>query len=91
MTYRRRTILLDCQPLLSASIMDRAIQLEKKFTNESAPTENTIEIQSLQIIGMLYPKIMLCLTEEVKTSSNAGHQQKNPRIIVVGLFVLSAD
>jgi hypothetical protein len=43
---------LDCQPLLSASIMDRAIQLEKKFTNESAPTENTIEIQSLQIIGM---------------------------------------
>jgi hypothetical protein len=51
-TVRRRTILLDCQPLLSASIMDRAIQLEKKFTNESAPTENTIEIQSLQIIGM---------------------------------------
>jgi hypothetical protein len=44
-------ILVDCQPLLSASIMDRTIQLEKKFTTESSSTENTIEVQSLQIIG----------------------------------------
>jgi hypothetical protein len=48
--------------------MDRAIQLEKKFTNESAPTENTIEIQSLQIIGMLNPKIMLCLSGSVEVT-----------------------
>lgn len=50
----RRIILLDCQPLLSASIMDRSIQLEKKFTAESSSAENTIEIQSLQMIGWMY-------------------------------------
>jgi len=50
----RRFILLDCQPLLSASIMDRTIQLEKKYTSEFNSTENTMEVHSLQQIGFLF-------------------------------------
>jgi len=50
----RRMILLDCQPLLSASIMDRTIQLEKKNTSEFNTIENTMEVQSLQMIGFLF-------------------------------------
>ena len=68
----RRIILLDCQPLLSASVMDRTIQvskiiwasyskcstcyfqLEKKNTSEFTTIENTMEVQSLQMIGFLF-------------------------------------
>ena len=66
----RRIILLDCQPLLSASVMDRTIQvrswfqrgkfhnnffqLEKKNTSEFSTIENTMEVQSLQMIGFLF-------------------------------------
>lgn len=50
----RRYILLDCQPLLSSSIMDRSIQLEKKFNAEFSTAENTIEVQSLQLIGFIF-------------------------------------
>jgi len=50
----RRHIFLDCQPLLSSSIMDRSIQLEKKFNTEFSTAENTIEVQSLQLIGFLF-------------------------------------
>jgi len=50
----RRFILLDCQPLLSASVMDRTIQLEKKYTSEFNSTENTMEVHSLQQIGFLF-------------------------------------
>lgn len=46
--------MLDCQPLLSASIMDRTIQLEKKYTSEFNSTENTMEVHSLQQIGFLF-------------------------------------
>lgn len=50
----RRMIFLDCQPLLSASVMDRTIQLEKKYTSEFNSTENTMEVHSLQMIGFLF-------------------------------------
>jgi len=50
----RRFILLDVQPLLSSSIMDRSIQLEKKYTAEFTTAENTIEVQSLQITGFIF-------------------------------------
>ena len=64
--------MLDCQPLLSASVMDRTIQvlcqlkyimmyvshflsqLEKKNTSEFTTIENTMEVQSLQMIGFLF-------------------------------------
>merc|ERR1712181_167091 len=49
----RRIILLDCQPLLSASVMDRTIQLEKKYSSEFSSTENTVEVHSLQQLGFL--------------------------------------
>ena len=60
---------MDCQPLLSASVMDRTIQvqlyimmyvshflsqLEKKNTSEFTTIENTMEVQSLQMIGFLF-------------------------------------
>jgi len=50
----RRIVLLDCQPLLSASIMDRTIQLEKKNTAEFTTIENTMEVHSLQLVGFLF-------------------------------------
>jgi len=50
----RRMILIDCQPLLSSSVMDRTIQLEKKYTSEFNSTENTMEVHSLQMIGFLF-------------------------------------
>jgi len=49
----RRIIILDCQPLLSASVMDRTIQLEKKYSSEFSSTENTVEVHSLQQLGFL--------------------------------------
>nr|CAD7261348.1 unnamed protein product [Timema shepardi] len=54
-----RVILLDTQPMLSPSVMDRTMQQDgKKFTPTTAaveftPTENTMEIQSLQIAAFL--------------------------------------
>lgn len=48
-----RLILLDVQPMLSASVMDHMIQFEKKFPSEYSSTENALEIQSLQIAAFL--------------------------------------
>jgi protein SMG9 len=50
-----RVILLDTQPMLSASVMDRLVQQEnKKFTGtDFASTENAMEIQSLQLAAFL--------------------------------------
>lgn len=50
-----RIILLDTQPMLSASVMDRLVQQEnKKFPGtDFASTENTIELQSLQLAAFL--------------------------------------
>ncbi|XP_067011318.2 nonsense-mediated mRNA decay factor SMG9 [Anabrus simplex] len=51
-----RVILLDTQPMLSASVMDRLVQLEssKKFVApEFTSTENALEIQSLQLAAFL--------------------------------------
>lgn len=47
-----RTIFLDCQPLLSSSIMDQTIQLESK--SEFSITETTMEINSLRMMGFLF-------------------------------------
>ena len=43
----------DTQPLFSNSFLDRAVQLEKKYSFEYFGAENTIEIHSLQMIGYL--------------------------------------
>jgi len=50
-----RVILLDTQPMLSASVMDRLVQQEnKKFAGtDFASTENAMEIQSLQLAAFL--------------------------------------
>jgi len=49
-----RVIFLDSQPLNSLSILDRAMQLDKKHVADYVGTmEATIEIQSLQIVGFL--------------------------------------
>ena len=49
-----RVILIDCQPLLSASILDRSIQVDKKYCNEfNNSLEDTVEMHSLQMIGFL--------------------------------------
>ena len=50
-----RVILLDTQPMLSASVMDRLVQQEnKKYPGtEFASTENTIELHSLQLAAFL--------------------------------------
>ncbi|GAB6027426.1 smg-9, nonsense mediated mRNA decay factor [Chamberlinius hualienensis] len=50
----QRMILLDVQPVLSASIMDHMIQFEKKFPAEYNSTENALEIQSLQVAAFLF-------------------------------------
>ena len=48
-----RIIYLDTQPLFSNSFLDRAVQLEKKFSFEFHGAENTIEVHSLQTIGYI--------------------------------------
>ncbi|XP_013388010.1 protein SMG9 [Lingula anatina] len=48
-----RTILLDCQPLLSASILDHMVHTEKKYPSEYSTTENCIEMQSLQLMTFM--------------------------------------
>ncbi|KAK4298211.1 hypothetical protein Pmani_029425 [Petrolisthes manimaculis] len=48
-----RLVVLDCQPLLSASIMDRIITQEKKFTSDYNSTENLMEVESLQLLTLV--------------------------------------
>ncbi|XP_069944303.1 nonsense-mediated mRNA decay factor SMG9 isoform X2 [Cherax quadricarinatus] len=48
-----RLIVLDCQPLLSPSIMDRLITQEKKFTSDYNSTENLMEVESLQVLTLV--------------------------------------
>ncbi|XP_071550617.1 nonsense-mediated mRNA decay factor SMG9 [Panulirus ornatus] len=49
----QRLIVLDCQPLLSPSIMDRLITQEKKFTSDYNSTENLMEVESLQVLTLV--------------------------------------
>ncbi|KAK7066530.1 smg-9, nonsense mediated mRNA decay factor [Halocaridina rubra] len=48
-----RLFVIDCQPLLSPSIMDRIITQEKKFTSEYNSTENLMEVESLQLLTLV--------------------------------------
>lgn len=50
-----RVILLDTQPILSASVMDQMIQYEKKIPGgtDYHSTENALQMQSLQIVAFL--------------------------------------
>ena len=48
-----RIIYLDTQALLSGAILDRVIvQSEKKYSSEFGSTEHTVEVHSLQMLGM---------------------------------------
>ncbi|XP_053375253.1 nonsense-mediated mRNA decay factor SMG9-like [Mercenaria mercenaria] len=49
----QRVIFLDCQPLLSASVLDQLIHNEKKIPPEYTTAENFAEIQSLQQVTLL--------------------------------------
>lgn len=49
-----RVIYLDCQPLLSASVLDRTIQIDKKHSAEFTTPENTMEMHSLQHLAFFY-------------------------------------
>jgi protein SMG9 len=49
----QRIIYLDTNALFSISVLDRAIQLEKKYSSEFNVAENTVIIHSLQTIGYL--------------------------------------
>ncbi|KAL4223285.1 smg-9 [Mactra antiquata] len=49
----QRVIFLDCQPLLSASVLDQIIHNEKKIPPEYSTAENYAEIQSLQHMTFL--------------------------------------
>lgn len=48
-----RLMILDCQPLLSSSIMDKLITQEKKFTSDYNSTENLMEVESLQVLTLV--------------------------------------
>uniref|UniRef100_T1J0F4 BTB domain-containing protein n=1 Tax=Strigamia maritima TaxID=126957 RepID=T1J0F4_STRMM len=48
-----RVIILDVQPVLSASVMDHMMQYEKKYSTEYPSVESALEIQSLQITSFL--------------------------------------
>eukprot|EP00794_Sanderia_malayensis_P011122 gene11122-12292_t len=49
-----RVILLDTQPLLSPSILDRFLRHEKKVPSDFGTAEICVEMQSLQILTFLY-------------------------------------
>ncbi|XP_071957965.1 nonsense-mediated mRNA decay factor SMG9-like [Antedon mediterranea] len=49
----QRTIILDTQPVLSASVLDYLINHEKFIPSEMTSSENCIEIQSLQLATFL--------------------------------------
>ncbi|KAL8599177.1 hypothetical protein ACOMHN_007893 [Nucella lapillus] len=48
-----RIILLDTQPVFSASVMDVLIRQEKKYSQDYTSTETCVEVQSLQIASFL--------------------------------------
>ncbi|CAL1532773.1 unnamed protein product [Lymnaea stagnalis] len=48
-----RVILLDTQPLLSASMMDCLLRYERKFPSEYTSLQNYIEMQSMQLLTFL--------------------------------------
>ncbi|KAK3595770.1 hypothetical protein CHS0354_025404 [Potamilus streckersoni] len=48
-----RIILIDTQPVLSASVMEHLIRNDKKFSTEYTFAENCVEIQSLQLAAFL--------------------------------------
>ncbi|KAH9503704.1 smg-9, nonsense mediated mRNA decay factor [Bulinus truncatus] len=48
-----RVILLDTQPLLSASMMDCLLRFERKFPSEYTSLQNFIEMQSMQLLTFL--------------------------------------
>ncbi|KAI8772805.1 protein SMG9 [Biomphalaria glabrata] len=48
-----RVILLDTQPLLSASMMDCLLRYERKFPSEYTSLQNFIEMQSMQLLTFL--------------------------------------
>ncbi|ELU10061.1 hypothetical protein CAPTEDRAFT_152427 [Capitella teleta] len=49
-----RTIFLDSQPVLSASILDQMIQHDVKYHGEYSTVENCMEMQSLQLGSFLF-------------------------------------
>ncbi|KAL3858099.1 hypothetical protein ACJMK2_012710 [Sinanodonta woodiana] len=48
-----RIILIDTQPILSASVMEHLIRHDKKFSTEYTFAENCVEMQSLQLAAFL--------------------------------------
>ncbi|KAK2151923.1 hypothetical protein LSH36_345g00009 [Paralvinella palmiformis] len=48
-----RTIYLDTQPVLSASVLHHFIQHDKKYPTEFSSAENCVEIQSLQLAAFI--------------------------------------
>ena len=54
---QHRVIFLDTQPIMSPSVLDRHILLDKKYSapglGEFNTAENTVELQSLQVAGFL--------------------------------------
>lgn len=50
---KERMILLDCQPIMSASVLDHMIHHDKKFSSEFSTAENCVEMQSLQLMTFM--------------------------------------
>jgi len=74
----RRVIYLDCAPILSPSVLDRTLQLEKdrggnqqgapQQRQEFGSTENTLEVYSLQVAGFLFNVCHVVLFVQVRPS-----------------------
>ncbi|XP_070551318.1 nonsense-mediated mRNA decay factor SMG9-like [Ptychodera flava] len=54
MVTSERIILLDTQPILSASVLDQIIKHEKSLPPEITTAENCVELQSLQLAAFLF-------------------------------------
>ncbi|XP_077985412.1 nonsense-mediated mRNA decay factor SMG9-like [Glandiceps talaboti] len=54
MVTSERILLLDTQPLLSASVLDQLIRHEKSLPPEITTAENCVELQSLQLAAFLF-------------------------------------
>jgi protein SMG9 len=50
----RRVLFLDCQPMNSASVLDRSIHAEKRYPAEFTSPENSVELLSLQFAAFLF-------------------------------------
>ncbi len=92
-----RTILLDVQPLLSGSVLDKAISVEKKYSSSSSSVdtkfyENSIEIQSIELACFILAVCnVVIMTEDWFTDMNLFRVIQTAEMLIPNLASSGSD